>query len=108
MQSVGHSVRPLGAHWTDGQRIQVLLSIMCPAAKDRLKGPRGKEASDCVDVGFTMCHVVKGSVPSLVVQEGTHMPLQFPASGSGEKWMPGTHFASSSSLPSNHSLVTES
>ena len=82
MQSVGYSVRPLATHWMDIQRIHVL-SIMCPGAEDRLKGPRGKEASGCWDVGFG-CHSVKGNVPSLVVQEDAHMPGGLPHPGGGK------------------------
>lgn len=74
---MGQSVRPQETHWTDGKRIHVLPSIMCPRAEDRFEGPRGREASECVDVGFG-CHIVKGNVSSIVVQEDAHTPGGLP------------------------------
>lgn len=68
MQSVGHSGRPLATHWTDDQRIRVLPSIMCSRAEDRLKGPRAREAGECVDNGF-VCYIVKGNVSGGVIKE---------------------------------------
>lgn len=38
--------------------IHVFPSVLCPGAEDRLKGPRGREIGDCVDVGFVY-HIVK-------------------------------------------------
>lgn len=85
MQSVGFSVRPLVTDWTDGERIHVLPSIMCPRAEDSLKGPSGREAGEGVDVRFG-CHIVKGYVSSLVVQEDAHTPggLPHPQAGRGK------------------------
>lgn len=84
MQSVGHSVRRLATHWTDGKRFCVLPSIMCPRAENRLKGPREREAGECVDVGFG-CYIVKGNFSSLVVQKDAHTPggLLHPQAGWG-------------------------
>lgn len=62
---------PLAAHGTDDQRFHVLPFVMCPRTEDRFKRPREREASECVDGGFG-CHVVKGNVSSLVVQEDAH------------------------------------
>lgn len=92
---MGQSVRPQSIHWTDGKRIHVLPSIMCPRAEDRLEGPRGGEATECVDVGFG-CHIVKGNVSSIVVQEDTHTPGGLPHLQAG--WGRGGHLV----LPSLH------
>lgn len=73
MKSIGHSVRPLAIHCTHGERTHILSSIMCPRAEDKLKGPRGREAGECVDVRFG-CHIVKENVSSQVVQEDAYTP----------------------------------
>lgn len=64
-------------HWTDGQRIHVLLSIMCPGAEDRLKGPRGKVASGCEGCGIWLSHC-KRRCPHLVVDGDAPMPAGLP------------------------------
>lgn len=64
-------------HWTDGQRIHVLLSIMCPGAEDRLKGLRGKVASGCEGCGIWLSHC-KRRRPHLVVRGDAPMPAGLP------------------------------
>lgn len=93
-------------HWTDGQRIHVLLSIMCPGAEDRLKGPRRKVASGCEGCGIWLSHC-KRRCPHLVVHGDAPMPAGLPHLDL-EKGARLALFTASLFLPNAHSLVTES